>query len=70
MRSAKFMVATIILEWAVPVPAVTGGGGRRRESQVVNVPRQKPAAFKIVGMTSRAANTSSASPRAARAAAA
>ncbi len=38
--------------------------------RLVNDPRQKPAAFKIAGMTSRAANTSSASSRAARAAAA
>ena len=37
--------------------------------RLVNDPRQKPAAFKIVGMTTRAANTSSASSRAARAAA-
>ena len=63
------MVAPIIPDWAAPVPVVTPSGGRRREPQVLNDPRQKPAAFKIVGMTARAANTSSASSRAALAAA-
>ena len=54
------------------IPGSAAKAGKRLNQlphRLVNDPRQKPAAFKIVGMTTRAANTSFANSRAARAAA-
>ena len=54
----------------VPLRIIKSSTQNERSLRLLNDPRQKPAAFKIVGRTARAANTSSASSRAAQAAAA